>query len=237
MPWYWLDFSRGVDWPASRAGRHGLALASPAHGGCCRCSCPWACGLRRVPRNDVQTRATLLVASGLLGLALTLVQGFGVGLRGWNAEWLTALFGAPGRSRPAWAGRASPARRVPVHPLPRARRARAVPRRRFVRRRRSALVVGADRCVFIFYPVLQDPGQRGRRTMPAASRPASSWPSSPTARSGASAALSGDCAAAWRGTRCSSRVLDGAGTHAARPRLRADRDAHGLPRQAARCGC
>jgi iron(III) transport system permease protein len=37
-----------------------------------------------------------LVAAGLAGLALIILQGFAIGLGGWSAAWLAALFGAPG---------------------------------------------------------------------------------------------------------------------------------------------
>ncbi|MDJ1159659.1 iron ABC transporter permease [Chelatococcus sp. SYSU_G07232] len=37
-----------------------------------------------------------LVAAGALGLALLAIQGFAVGLEGWNAAWLRELLGAPG---------------------------------------------------------------------------------------------------------------------------------------------
>ncbi len=99
MPWYWLDFSRGVDWSGFPFGQAGTGLALALSGTWWLLPLLLPLGLAAyaaLPRNDVQTRAKLLVASGLLGLALTLGQGFGVGLRGWNAEWLTALFGAPG---------------------------------------------------------------------------------------------------------------------------------------------
>lgn len=41
----------------------------------------------------------LLIAAGVLGLALTCAQGFAIGHRGWTAHWLAALFGAPGPSQ------------------------------------------------------------------------------------------------------------------------------------------
>jgi iron(III) transport system permease protein len=40
--------------------------------------------------------STWLVGGGLAGLVLLVLQGFSVGLNGWNADWLAALFGAPG---------------------------------------------------------------------------------------------------------------------------------------------
>ena len=41
-----------------------------------------------------------LVLCGFGGFAYLLVQGFAIGLRGWNAEFLAALFGPPGPSQP-----------------------------------------------------------------------------------------------------------------------------------------
>nr|WP_256515460.1 iron ABC transporter permease [Alsobacter ponti] len=105
-PWHWLDFSgAGPNWstyPLGGAGS-GLALAlAPALGW----SGEWwllpilaplaLASAASLPGRDARVRAGLLIAAGALGLALTLGQGFAVGLRGWNAQWLAALFGAPG---------------------------------------------------------------------------------------------------------------------------------------------
>jgi len=43
-----------------------------------------------------QAAARRLTLIGLAGLALVLAQGFLIGLRGWNLDWLTALAGGPG---------------------------------------------------------------------------------------------------------------------------------------------
>ena len=40
-----------------------------------------------------ERRGTLLLAASGLGLALFVAQALGIGLRGWTADWLTALFG------------------------------------------------------------------------------------------------------------------------------------------------
>jgi iron(III) transport system permease protein len=45
-------------------------------------------------RSD-ERAGSWLVASGLAGFAYLLIQGFAIGLGGWNAAWLAALFGAP----------------------------------------------------------------------------------------------------------------------------------------------
>ena len=103
LPWYWLDFSAGGpglgSWPAGAAGPAAvLALAGA-----------WwllpiivPLGLSVVaslrPRG-APGRARLLVVAGLLGLVVTLGQGFGIGLKGWSWAWLGALAGTSGPSQ------------------------------------------------------------------------------------------------------------------------------------------
>ncbi len=103
LPWYWLDFSGGAailgTWPGGAAG----PAAVRALGGAW-----WLlpivlplglavfAGLQPRERPG---RADLLVAAGLLGLVLTLGQGFAIGLRGWSWGWLAAIFGGPGPSQ------------------------------------------------------------------------------------------------------------------------------------------
>src|SRR5579864_9208960 len=41
-----------------------------------------------------------LTLAGLAGFAYLLMQGFAIGLSGWNADWLVALFGAAGPHQP-----------------------------------------------------------------------------------------------------------------------------------------
>jgi iron(III) transport system permease protein len=56
-------------------------------------------GLATLPiivRTSRETSARLLVLGGSLGLAWLILQGFAIGLNGWAAPWLAALFGAPG---------------------------------------------------------------------------------------------------------------------------------------------
>jgi iron(III) transport system permease protein len=47
--------------------------------------------LRR-PKSD-PAYARILIASGAIGFAWLIAQGFGIGIRGWTADWLPALFG------------------------------------------------------------------------------------------------------------------------------------------------
>jgi iron(III) transport system permease protein len=46
--------------------------------------------------HDRESAGRWLAAAGAAGLALITIQGFAVGLNGWNAAWLAALLGAPG---------------------------------------------------------------------------------------------------------------------------------------------
>jgi iron(III) transport system permease protein len=57
----------------------------------------------RRPREDPWV-GRALVAAGALGLAWTVAQGFAIGLRGWSAPWLAALFGGEGPRQPAMGG-------------------------------------------------------------------------------------------------------------------------------------
>jgi iron(III) transport system permease protein len=54
----------------------------------------------RRSREDPRA-ATLLLAAGALGLAWMAAQGLAIGLRGWSAGWLAALFGSPGPQQTA----------------------------------------------------------------------------------------------------------------------------------------
>ncbi|MBW0003230.1 MAG: iron ABC transporter permease [Hyphomicrobiales bacterium] len=47
-----------------------------------------------------ERNADWLSLCGFSGLAYLLVEGFAIGLHGWNAEWLGSVFGAPGPSQP-----------------------------------------------------------------------------------------------------------------------------------------
>ncbi len=54
----------------------------------------------RRPREDPRA-GTILLAAGALGLGWMAAQGFAIGLQGWSANWLAALFGGPGPQQPA----------------------------------------------------------------------------------------------------------------------------------------
>ena len=57
---------------------------------------PLGMALVPVVRPTADSKGTWLVASGLLGLGLIVVQGFSIGLNGWTLEILKSLFGEPG---------------------------------------------------------------------------------------------------------------------------------------------
>jgi iron(III) transport system permease protein len=58
-------------------------------------------GMALIPlaRPSAERQGTWLVASGALGLALIVIQGFAIGLNGWNIDILKGLFGEPGPSQ------------------------------------------------------------------------------------------------------------------------------------------
>jgi iron(III) transport system permease protein len=58
-------------------------------------------GMALIPlaRPSAERQGTWLVASGALGLALIVIQGFAIGLNGWNIDILRILFGEPGPSQ------------------------------------------------------------------------------------------------------------------------------------------
>jgi iron(III) transport system permease protein len=60
---------------------------------------PLGMALAPVVRSSSQDQGKWLVASGLLGLALIVLQGFTIGLNGWTLDILKGLFGEPGPSQ------------------------------------------------------------------------------------------------------------------------------------------
>jgi iron(III) transport system permease protein len=96
-PWYSTDLPRLIGYPAGETGS-GLGLAllgsawwlSPILAALTVATRPLFGAL---PRTRA---ASWLIAGGGLGLIFLLAQGFAIGLNGWTAEWLSALFGAPG---------------------------------------------------------------------------------------------------------------------------------------------
>lgn len=60
---------------------------------------PLCMALVPVVRPSAEHKGGWLIASGLLGLALIVLQGFSVGLNGWTMDVLRGLFGEPGPSQ------------------------------------------------------------------------------------------------------------------------------------------
>jgi iron(III) transport system permease protein len=60
---------------------------------------PLLMSLRPVALPSSSTNSTWLIASGVLGLALIVLQGFTIGLNGWTIDLLKALSGGPGPSQ------------------------------------------------------------------------------------------------------------------------------------------
>ena len=212
-------------------------LAAP--GGSRRSSLPLALAtIAPARRRDARATApTCWSPPALLGLVLTLVQGFGVGLRGWN--WRLARRAdrqRRARRRSAWASAAhAAAARVPADHVPRPGRPRLVPGRRLRRlvdrhRRR------ADRAVRVLSR-LEDPVSARSGQSTATSRRASFVAKFTDRSIWGLDCLYGPlrCGVAWNTLFLG--VLVGVGTHRARPRLRADRDAHraSAPRSLSAC--
>ena len=142
---------------------------------------------------------TWLAACGFAGFAYLLVQGFAVGLKGWGAEWLAAVFGGPG---PAQQGMGVGALVVACALLLMGCRGLAI--RGWCRG--DAFVVssvgdrdGADRSLCILSSD-ENPASAPSPTMTATRRPRSSTRRSPTARSGALAVSGAASPAASPGT-------------------------------------
>ena len=187
---------RGARWRWGLPGRRG---------GCCRCCFPLLAATRPLfGASDRESAGRWLAAAGTAGLALVALQGFAIGLNGWNAAWLAALLGSPGpRQAGMGFGAALTSVAVPDAALPRARGARLVPGRRLrgvVDRPRRR----ADRRLRVLSRH-DDPHERraGRCRRLRARRVLEQNSSIP--RSGASTASPPTCAAASPGTPCSWR--------------------------------
>ncbi|MBJ6124515.1 ABC transporter permease [Microvirga splendida] len=99
LPWYGFDRSASptiADYFVS-----GSALVQGLRGAWWLLPILMPLGMALVPvvRPSPRQKGTWLIASGLLGLALIVLQGFTIGLNGWTADILRDLFGEPGPSQ------------------------------------------------------------------------------------------------------------------------------------------
>jgi iron(III) transport system permease protein len=102
LPWYMVE-ETGLDsgplaagYPFGEAGT-GLALALSGSWWLLPLALPLVAGLvvAFVAPSD-ERAASWLAICGFAGFAYLLVQGFAIGLRGWNADWLAAVLGGQG---------------------------------------------------------------------------------------------------------------------------------------------
>jgi iron(III) transport system permease protein len=99
LPWYGFDRSASptiADYFVS-----GSALIQSVRGAWWLLPILVPLGMALIPvvRPSNQQKGTWLVASGLLGLGLIVLQGFTIGLNGWTLDILRGLFGEPGPSQ------------------------------------------------------------------------------------------------------------------------------------------
>ncbi|MCB5175568.1 ABC transporter permease [Microvirga lenta] len=95
LPWY------GLDGAASSLGDYFVGRSGLVHGltgawWLLPILLPLVMGLRPAFAGSGESDGTWLIASGLLGLALVILQGFAIGMNGWTFEVLKVLFGEPG---------------------------------------------------------------------------------------------------------------------------------------------
>jgi iron(III) transport system permease protein len=96
LPWYWIDFARGVD----LLGNGRPAILAVFNGAWWLVPIVLPIGLAAFAwLRGANPSASHLVVAGALGLALTLAQGFAIGLRGWSWNWLATLSGTTGPSQ------------------------------------------------------------------------------------------------------------------------------------------
>ncbi len=105
LPWYWPSGSDAsfLGWLVGTGGESGLPAMVLGAGAA------WWLALVAIPlviatagllgHASREYRGRWLIAAGVIGLGWLLIEGFAIGLRGWNAEWLAALFGEPGPSQ------------------------------------------------------------------------------------------------------------------------------------------
>ena len=99
LPWYGFDRAVVPTIADYFAGRSALIQGLNGAWWLLPILAPLCLALIPVIRPSARTNGTWLVASGLLGLALIILQGFSIGLNGWAIDILEGLLGAPGPSQ------------------------------------------------------------------------------------------------------------------------------------------
>jgi iron(III) transport system permease protein len=93
LPWYGFEGVNG-----QLVGGSGLVLGLRGAWWLLPMALPLLFTVRPLVKRTADNQGSLLVAAGLVGLALLALQGFAIGLNGWRGG-LEALFGAPGPSQ------------------------------------------------------------------------------------------------------------------------------------------
>ncbi|MGO4704858.1 ABC transporter permease [Microvirga sp. 2MCAF38] len=96
LPWYGFDSTATPTLAEYFVGGSGLVLGLKGAWWLLPILTPLLIALRPLTGGSRQTDADWVIAAGLLGLALIILQGFTIGLNGWTFEALKNLFGAPG---------------------------------------------------------------------------------------------------------------------------------------------
>jgi iron(III) transport system permease protein len=98
LPWYGLDGASFT--PLTGAAASGLTAGLSGAWWLLPVAVPLlAAAFAALPRRAGGDAGRWLVAAGLAGLALVVVQGAAIGLRGWNLDVLPPLLGSPGPSQ------------------------------------------------------------------------------------------------------------------------------------------
>ena len=96
LPWYGFDGTTSPSLSDYFIGKSALVLGLRSAWWLLPILAPLLMTLRPAAAKSHPSTSNWLVAGGMLGLALIVLQGFTIGLNGWTAEALKALFGAPG---------------------------------------------------------------------------------------------------------------------------------------------
>jgi iron(III) transport system permease protein len=99
LPWYGFDRGAAPGFGDYIVGQSGLLNGLRGAWWLLPILAPLLIALRPVFSSDRRSDSDWLLASGILGLVLVVLQGFAIGLNGWNIDGLAAVLGAPGPSQ------------------------------------------------------------------------------------------------------------------------------------------